>query len=403
MSTASEHECPTCDEPFDSAVAVKAHHQNHEKTYYEAAIERKYGVPAEWFVRTQYEVLERSAPEIAEYVGCTVTPLRDMMDRFGVEVQDRRVEIVCKWCGDYRKVPKSREERTVFCDKDCQKAWWSSLKSEVECSYCGRVKEVCAQRAQKYDHHFCSQGCKYDWRSENVVGEDHPNWDKVTVECWRCGMPKKLMRSHAEGWGRHFCSTECREEWQSETLSGKANPMWDGGPVIIECEQCGASMQVPRHREASARFCSKECSATWKSEHFNGSDHPLWRGGYDLYRAILKQLPKSWTIARDEARDRDEHQCRGCGADVGELDRKLDVHHIVKLLAGGTHGDWNLLSLCRSCHTRADRFTDDVCDPVYTDWADDELPDGRLSSHEYMAQVTDGPIAKQATIGAFAD
>jgi hypothetical protein len=128
----------------------------------------------------------------------------------------------------------------------------------------------------------------------------------------------------------------------------------------------------------------------------------MWAGGYDLYRAIRALLSGQWPEIREQALERDNHSCQNCGRHRNELNQEPDVHHIIPLLAGGTHGDWNLLSLCRSCHSRADALVTRLSEHPFADFTDDELPDGRMSSREYMARVAD-PSAGQATFAAFVD
>lgn len=81
-----------------------------------------------------------------------------------------------------------------------------------------------------------------------------------------------------------------------------------------------------------------------------GQDNPNWRGGKNILRAVKKQLRPSWWTVRDGAR---AEECFRCGAS----DCKLDVHHIVPIMAGGTNEPWNLMTLCDSCHRTAEAFT----------------------------------------------
>jgi 5-methylcytosine-specific restriction endonuclease McrA len=56
-----------------------------------------------------------------------------------------------------------------------------------------------------------------------------------------------------------------------------------------------------------------------------------------------------WQTMRKQARMRDGNRCRNCGATA-----KLSVHHIVKARNGGRDTLDNLVTLCASCHRRAD-------------------------------------------------
>jgi hypothetical protein len=52
---------------------------------------------------------------------------------------------------------------------------------------------------------------------------------------------------------------------------------------------------------------------------------------------------------RKQVRMRDGNRCRNCGATA-----KLSVHHIVKARNGGRDTLEKLVTLCASCHRRAD-------------------------------------------------
>lgn len=91
-----------------------------------------------------------------------------------------------------------------------------------------------------------------------------------------------------------------------------------------------------------------------------GQDHPNWRGGKSVYDAVKKQLRPSFDSVKDDYRDDD---CYLCGA----TSCKLDVHHIVPIMAGGTNEPWNFMTLCESCHHKVEWYTRDFIEPVLTD------------------------------------
>lgn len=97
-----------------------------------------------------------------------------------------------------------------------------------------------------------------------------------------------------------------------------------------------------------------------------GQDNPRWRGGKSIYDAVKKQLPgESWRQKKVEAKKRDDNTCQMCGA----TDCKLDSHHIVPIMAGGTNEFWNLITLCESCHREVEAYTRDLpgMQPVLTE------------------------------------
>lgn len=103
-----------------------------------------------------------------------------------------------------------------------------------------------------------------------------------------------------------------------------------------------------------------------------GPNHPRWRGGIAVHQAVRASLgPVGWgTIAEENRAD----CCYMCEEEA----KLLDVHHIIPVASGGVNGDWNLLTLCRSCHTTVEHYTRTITDYYLKDWSDDELPEGRL-------------------------
>lgn len=47
---------------------------------------------------------------------------------------------------------------------------------------------------------------------------------------------------------------------------------------------------------------------------------------------------------------RDKHTCFDCSRDLSKYPAALDVHHIILRKDGGPNEDWNLVTLCKTCH-----------------------------------------------------
>ena len=78
-----------------------------------------------------------------------------------------------------------------------------------------------------------------------------------------------------------------------------------------------------------------------------GPNNPRWRGGKAM------NYGPGWKRLRQQARDRDK-VCTQCGKTPEENGRALDVHHINPFRYSGDNRLEDLLSMCRSCHMRAD-------------------------------------------------
>ena len=65
-----------------------------------------------------------------------------------------------------------------------------------------------------------------------------------------------------------------------------------------------------------------------------------------------------WSIQSRRARERDQFCCQVCGIDEKDLGRQLDVHHKIPYSSFKSNLEANklenLISVCPSCHTRAE-------------------------------------------------
>lgn len=220
-----------------------------------------------------------------------------------------------------------------------------------ECKRCGE------QFYSDYEQQYCSESCRE--RGVSFDGSANPNYrgGKTTAECEICGDTFEYYESEKEG---KYCP-DCveTENWQDTVvLEGAENPRWKGGQWTFECVVCGDEVErYPAEVTGEVIVCGRECLSTWLSEAFRGSDHPNWKGG------DTGGYGPGWARVRRRALERDEYECALCGAGTADIGRNPDVHHIVPVRAFD-HSDTldltdahflaNVVSLCPSCHRKAD-------------------------------------------------
>ncbi|MCG1004256.1 MULTISPECIES: HNH endonuclease [Halobacterium] len=218
------------------------------------------------------------------------------------------------------------------------------------CSECGD------QFYSEYEQKYCSSACREVAVSHE--GAENPNYKGGTESetCRICGTAFEYYPSEKSG---VYC-TACVDSgsWQSPpVLEGEKNPRWNGGKQTVDCTVCGTGVERYPSQTVSAVFCSRDCRATWLSEQFSGDGHPNWKGGGNL------EYGTGWREARSEALDRDGYECQLCESTREELGRNPDVHHIIPVrcfvdsdthTAEDAHFLANLISLCSSCHRRAE-------------------------------------------------
>lgn len=188
----------------------------------------------------------------------------------------------------------------------------------------------------------------------------------VLVECGWCGTPFREEPHRIEKYGTVYCNMGCFAEDRSEKYQGENHPNWKESGEL-ECEWCGGVYEVVPAKTDGSRFCSRRCLADWRSENRNGQNHPTWRGGRSIYNAVKRTISKqSWTSIRDEYREMVGYECEWCGGECERNAAELDVHHLIPVLCGGTNEAWNLVALCKSCHTTAENYTRKLLTPALT-------------------------------------
>lgn len=194
---------------------------------------------------------------------------------------------------------------------------------------------------------FCSRKCKEQWASQNIRGENHPNWKgKIKRVCKFCGKEFQVFPWIIKERKGKFCSYKCHGKWMSENLKEKNGLHWKGGKIARYCIVCGKKFTVSKCfvKKDKAKFCSRKCQGQWKSKNIRGKNHHNWQGGLSFEPYGIEFNNK----LRKQIRKRDNYICQECGLTQEQLGYKLSVHHIDYNKKNNKPD--NLISLCRSCH-----------------------------------------------------
>lgn len=221
-----------------------------------------------------------------------------------------------------------------------------------------RTCACCNERFQSdHEKKYCSDECRDE--SVSFEGEDNPNFEggKSETECDVCGAPFEFYPSEKEG---RFCS-DCVEnaDWQDPpSRDGDDNPQWEGGKTAVSCDVCGRIVRrYPSALDSEVTVCGDYCRGRWLSKRYSGEGHPNWRGGGN------EAYGSGWQDVRERALERDGRQCLVCEKTAEEIGRNPDVHHILPVrmfersdrhTVADAHYLDNLVSLCPSCHRRAE-------------------------------------------------
>lgn len=164
----------------------------------------------------------------------------------------------------------------------------------------------------------------------------------IEVACIQCGNAFSVSPYRRET--AKFCSYACRGKWRSENWLGDRHPNWTGGKRVKTCEQCGNEFRQRKNQPITTfkvqKYCSQECA--WKAQDVSGANNPNWRGGVAKSRGRQHGRWVDAVIARDNA------QCQHCGIKGVEM----HAHHIkpYKEYPSLRYELDNGITLCYQCH-----------------------------------------------------
>lgn len=207
----------------------------------------------------------------------------------------------------------------------------SKPKVRIVCTNCKSEKILNPSEAKKLnDPYYCIK----------CFGETRR--DRAVITCADCGSTKTVKMFTVNKYiDKEYYCLKCKNK-------GERNFSWDGGEKELVCDGCGHITVVRNNRYVSVKARAEKyyCSKCYHSYCSIGEQNSNWRGG-----TSFEPYPTKWKEQLKEAiRERDGHECQLCGKNQCDMEYKLDVHHID--YDKENLDPYNLLSLCRSCHTK---------------------------------------------------
>lgn len=209
------------------------------------------------------------------------------------------------------------------------------MMNDYRCEICG-ISFKTYEKNRKY----CSHKCSAEGRSL-----------RVEVSCSWCGRVKKVKLFEFKKTKNFFCNDhECKANWQSENLSGKNSPLTNKKEFI--CCNCGKTVLLSdwEERRGLRIFCNRECY----KEYARGENSPNWKVDRNSLKTTQNLAIRNSSEMKDwriSVYERDNYKCQICG-ERGSID--LNAHHIEKF--SKNHEERfsvdNGLTLCIKCHRK---------------------------------------------------
>jgi len=170
-----------------------------------------------------------------------------------------KVEIKCNQCGEKRNVYPYRAEKQFPNGTSETCKFCMDKKVVTSCSWCGSDIEKHRYLVDAAENNFCDHKCFGEWRSSNIIGENHPrynggrkdfgeNWPEIrkvaiqrdNEECQRCGISRERHLSdknidldvHHKEPRRKFIES-CKSIEQADEISN----------LITLCRSCHMKME----------------------------------------------------------------------------------------------------------------------------------------------------------------
>ena len=265
--------------------------------------------------------------------------------------RNTRYTKTCILCGSEFKTGGTSAK---FCSKDCR----DNFLYDCKCDKCS--KDFKAKRPNaKYCSEYCYNNAytnictvcnkKFNSRYPDIpYCSDYCRRNRYINRCNTCGKYFKSMSDNAK-----YCSDECMNKRTVEIL----------------CQYCKKPFKI--RANSNTKVCSPKCRYLLdKSKNKSKNNGKILKKSnysdivvFNVKEIIQKGIEgrNNFGISRNynvsgftssiktEVQERDSYTCRICGKK-----NSLEVHHIVKVIHGGSSELDNLITLCISCHRAID-------------------------------------------------
>jgi hypothetical protein len=293
--------------------------------------------------------------------------------------------IYCKICGkdfkDYRGIAGHLKLHKIT----AQEYYDKFLRKEAEgiCPICGRETsfrninkgycKFCSHKCAKFGK-YCSEETRKKISSslkDKMAGKKHPLSGRHLSEETKKKISDANKGENNPNYGKHR-SEETRKKLSdankgkrlSEETKKKMSDAHKGKHPSEETRKKMSDTKKGKHRSEETRKKisdaqkGKHCSEKTRkkmSDAKSGENHPNYKGGISLkeFKDTHGLEPEEWKKLAQEIRKRDNFTCQFCGKKGA-----TSVHHIIPRRIKIDNSPENLITLCRSCHSKIEHLTD---------------------------------------------
>jgi hypothetical protein len=159
---------------------------------------------------------------------------------------------------------------------------------------------------------------------------------------------KKISQSH-----RGKCHSEETKKKMSESKKGEKHPMYRTHHTEEAKKKISEGVKGPNHPMYGKHLTEETRKKL--SEINKGAKNPNYKGGVSIkqFEEAYGMKLEEWKELAQTIRIRDKFICQCCGKK-----NATSVHHIIPRRVKIDNSPENLITLCRSCHTKIEHLTD---------------------------------------------
>ena len=264
----------------------------------------------------------------------------------------RRYVYDCAGCGKEFTTDRHRHSQKKYHSEECRRRAFGALNSSRR----GKPRT-------KTERENMSEGQRKAWADSEKKARRMEKMGKAkrhgpikrkresraktyAYTCTGCGRFYKTARKKT---GKdNFHSADYRNHWQKTKKKGEEIP----------CANPNCDKKFYRKASRSERkYCSMRCAKSdpeyW--ERVTGTKKKKYGRDWEWEGWHEKRTDRAiWIPLAAAIRGRDKYKCQACGKKWHRDDRKFPVHHMLPRSKGGPDEPWNLMTLCPSCHRKAD-------------------------------------------------
>lgn len=177
------------------------------------------------------------------------------------------MELKCRECG---VIYNSNRNNSKFCSIKCKN---SNNRYLVNCSWCGKEKEIYKSSYKEGKRYFCDNKCQWNLRKKEgeMIGESHPlkkEW--AVVYCGICNKEFEIPQyKYNKSTNKNFyCSKKCNIENNSKRIN-ENHPRFS--KIELVCDNCGKSFLKKKSQVGNKNFCNKDCYTAYIGDFHNRS------------------------------------------------------------------------------------------------------------------------------------